>query len=101
MLREQIELRFTVEIVVEEDGDGYHAYCPALKGLHTAGNTAEEALQAAIDAGQWYLGSLLRHRDPIPLGVWVEKQVVTRPASPGMSAHYPQAFSRELSVPVV
>jgi len=39
-----------VEIFIEPDGDGFHAYCPALKGLHTCGDTEEEALENAKDA---------------------------------------------------
>lgn len=31
-----------LDIIVEPDGDGFHAYCPMLKGLHTAGDTEKE-----------------------------------------------------------
>ena len=43
--RMSAKVRFTVELVVEPDDDGYHAFCPALKGLHVAGQTEEEAIQ--------------------------------------------------------
>src|ERR1700687_5542876 len=39
-----------IEILIEPDEGGLHAYCPALKGLHVGGNTVEEALQNACDA---------------------------------------------------
>jgi predicted RNase H-like HicB family nuclease len=65
-------IKFTVQIRVEPDGDEYHAYCPALKGLHTCGATEQEALQHAIDAAIAYLQSLLKHGDPIPIHVEVE-----------------------------
>ena len=63
------KIQVTVEIVIEPDGDAFHAYCPALKGLHTCGDTEEEALKNAQNAVQAYLRSLIKHGDPIPLGV--------------------------------
>ncbi|MBI2907799.1 MAG: type II toxin-antitoxin system HicB family antitoxin [Chloroflexi bacterium] len=37
---------YTVILEKEEDG-GSHAFCPALKGCHTQGDTIEEALANA------------------------------------------------------
>jgi len=62
-------ITFRVDIVVEPDEGGYHAYCPALKGLHVSGTTVEEALQHARDAAEAYLRSLIKQGDPIPLEV--------------------------------
>jgi len=59
----------SVYVVVEADGDGFHAYCPVLKGLHTSGSTEAEAKKNARDAAEAYLGSLIKHGDPIPPGV--------------------------------
>jgi predicted RNase H-like HicB family nuclease len=64
-------IEFTVMIVIEPDGDGFHAFCPALKGLHIDGQTEEEALQNAMEGAILYLESLIRHGDPIPIGVGV------------------------------
>ena len=61
-------MRFTLCILVEPDGDEYHAYCPALPGLHTAGATVDEALSNAREAASAYIESLLKHGEPIPLG---------------------------------
>ena len=36
------------EVVVEEDGDRFHAYCPVLKGCHTWGHTRDEAAQYIV-----------------------------------------------------
>jgi hypothetical protein len=41
MKKEQIAFR--IQVIVEPDEGEYHAYCPALKGLHTGGTTQEEA----------------------------------------------------------
>ena len=60
---------FKVEIFVEPDDKGFHAYCPALKGLHTCGDTKEEALRNARDAAIAYLQSSIKHGDSIPVGI--------------------------------
>ena len=65
--------RFSVLIRVEPDGEQFYAYCPALKGLHTCGETREEATQNAINAATAYLESLIKHGDPIPVGVLPQK----------------------------
>ncbi len=65
---------FLVEITVEPDEDGFHAYCANLKGLHTSGATKEEALSNAKDAVEAYLKSLIKHGDPIPLGIIVSEK---------------------------
>ena len=57
-----------VSVIVEPDGDGYHAYCPAFRGLHMDGRTVEEALERAVEGLEWYLASLMRHGDPLPVG---------------------------------
>ncbi len=84
-----IDIEFKVEVVVEPDEDGFHAYCPALKGLHTGGNTKEEALENAGYAASAYLESLISHKDPIPVGVVVSETEQAQPTSPIREAtHY-------------
>lgn len=51
------------KVVIEEDWfeDGrkaYHASCPALKGCHTWGHTAEEALANIREAVELYVEDL-------------------------------------------
>ncbi len=77
-------IEFRVEVIVERDGDGYHAYCPALKGLHMGGDTEEEALANARDAVIVYLKSLIKHGDPIPVGVVTGEYV---PPAKGQAIH--------------
>jgi predicted RNase H-like HicB family nuclease len=67
-------IKFGVRIIVEPDETGFHAYCPALKGLHTCGETKEEAIQNAKDAALAYLLSIIKHGDPIPEGIIVRVQ---------------------------
>lgn len=47
-----------LEIIIEPDNGAFHAYCLALKGLHTCGDTADEAMENAVDAVTAYLQSV-------------------------------------------
>ena len=67
-------LEFRIEVIIEPDGTTFHAYCPAFKGLHTCGDTEEQALQNARDAASAYLESLIKHGDPIPVGVIIREE---------------------------
>lgn len=69
---------FRVQVIIEHDGPGFHAYCPALKGLHTSGDTEKEALENATDAVIAYLKSLIKHKDPIPIGLEIRKGIRER-----------------------
>jgi len=73
--RKSLPLEFRVQVVIEPDGTGFHAYCPALKGLHTSGNTQKEALENAKDAAIAYLRSLIKHGDPIPIGIMTQRGI--------------------------
>ena len=61
------------EVVVEEDGDRFHAYCPVLKGCHTRGHTREEAVQYIREAVELYVKDLIEAGEPIPGVGWAEK----------------------------
>lgn len=66
--KENQVINFKIKVVVEPDGDQFHAYCPALKGLHAPGDTVEEALHNALDAAECYIQSMIQLGDPIPVG---------------------------------
>lgn len=53
--------RAGIEIVVEADDGGFHAFCPALKGLHVGGDTEQEAFDNALDGIAIYVESLVEH----------------------------------------
>jgi len=57
---------YTVILEREEDG-GYHAFCPALKGCHTQGDTLDEALANVREAIEAYLESLQKHGEAVPV----------------------------------
>ena len=75
MYRDKQLIGFKVEVIVEPDDIGFHAYCPALKGLHTCGDTEKEALRNARDAAIAYLQSSINHGDPIPVGILMQEEV--------------------------
>ena len=60
------------EVVVEPDGDGFHGYTPALKGLYVEGTTVSETFSALREAVECYLESIAKHSDPLPEGVEIE-----------------------------
>ena len=64
-----VGLTFQITVVVEPDGDEFHAYCPALPGLHVPGATVQEALENARVAAQLFLECMIEDGDPIPVGV--------------------------------
>lgn len=67
-------IKFSVAIVVEPDDGRFHAFCPALKGLHVDGETEKDAIENAKVAVVLYLKSLIQHGDPIPLTVISEDE---------------------------
>jgi predicted RNase H-like HicB family nuclease len=67
-LEEKTMLKVKVSVVVEPDGDGFHAYAPALRGLHVDGETEEQALDRAKEAILVYLRSIVIHGDALPVG---------------------------------
>jgi predicted RNase H-like HicB family nuclease len=69
MTAKRDKIVFTIPIVIEPDDGEFHAYSPLLKGLHVGGETEEEALKNAKDAAVAYLISLIKHGDPIPIGI--------------------------------
>jgi len=70
MLGAKKGLNIKVAIYIEPDDDGsYHAYCPALKGLHVSGKTIEEARENARHGVMAYIASLVKHGDPLPIGI--------------------------------
>ena len=48
-------------VILEPDEGGYHAFCPALQGCHTCGDTLEEAMSNIQEAVTAYCESLRKH----------------------------------------
>ena len=88
-----VRLRLKFTVVVEPDGESFHAFCPAFKGLHVDGKTENEALRNATKAARVYVDSLAAHGEPLPIGpdcsLDREEQIPTVP---------PGAFLRHLEL---
>jgi predicted RNase H-like HicB family nuclease len=69
-------LKVTVQVTVfvEPDEGGFHAFNPAFKGLHTDGATEEDAVLSFVKAVPAYVQSLVRHGDPVPVGLMKVEQ---------------------------
>jgi len=59
------EYSYTIILEREEDG-GYHAFCPALPGCHSQGDSYDEAVENIRDAVRLYIESLIAHGEPVP-----------------------------------
>ena len=92
-LTESTQIVFKLHIIIEPDGEEYHAYCPALKGLHTCGPTESEALSHAIDAADAYLRSLINHGEPIPLETVERRSAPRWPRFGRRPTHHSQQVS--------
>jgi predicted RNase H-like HicB family nuclease len=58
-------VNYTV-ILEKQPAGGYHAFCPALTGCHSEGETEAEAFRGIQEAIEVYLESLVAHNEPIP-----------------------------------
>ncbi|MCK9194331.1 MAG: type II toxin-antitoxin system HicB family antitoxin [Nevskia sp.] len=101
------EIKVQIRVVVEPDEDGFHAYCPDLKGLHACGKTETDVKSNVDSAIQAYFESLLKHHHPIPVGVLVSDNL--HPTFTGFVAKrlhefvFPskqKSFIEEVSIPV-
>ncbi len=68
------EFSYTVLFEPAEEG-GYVAFCPALPGLVTEGDTYEEAHDRVKEAIEGYLESLIKDGLPIP----ADKRITLQP----------------------
>lgn len=58
--------KYLLEVVVEKDRDGYFAYCPALQGCYTQGDTYEEAIQNVKNAIRLHLADRKTTHQDLP-----------------------------------
>lgn len=62
------KIRVRVQTHIEQDGEGFHGYAPALRGCHVGGETAEETRKNLDDAIVLYLTALMERGLPLPIG---------------------------------
>ncbi|MFA4875230.1 MAG: type II toxin-antitoxin system HicB family antitoxin [bacterium] len=59
-------LKYSIEILPEEDGKGYYVVVPALPGCFSQGKTVEEAKRNVEEAVSLHLAEMKRKGEPIP-----------------------------------
>jgi len=64
----RVTIRVRVRTTIEQDGDSFHAFAPALRGCHVDGESLEDAQRNLNDAIRLYLESLMERGLPIPVG---------------------------------
>lgn len=57
--------KFVLPIIIEKDKDGYFAFCPALQGCYTQGDSYEEAMANIEDAIRLHIEDRLASGEPI------------------------------------
>jgi len=58
--------KFVLPVVIEKDKEGYFAFCPALQGCYTQGDSYEEALTNIEDAIRLHIEDRLASGEAIP-----------------------------------
>ena len=51
-------MRYKISVLIEKDDNGFYAWCPALSGCQTQGDTLEETLANIREAIELYLDTL-------------------------------------------
>ncbi len=67
-IEEKINMKTRVTVVIESDGEQFHAFCPSLPGIHSNAPTVEEARDRTIPAIERYLDFLDEQGGPNPMG---------------------------------
>ncbi|MBI3789075.1 MAG: type II toxin-antitoxin system HicB family antitoxin [Ignavibacteriales bacterium] len=64
-----MRLSYKIELtpLAKEEGGGYLATIPLLKGCQSDGSTPDEAIKNLREAQEAWLTSALNHGDPVPL----------------------------------
>lgn len=52
-------------VIIEEDGDGFFAFCPELQGCYTQGKTYEEARNNIKDAIKLHLAEIEKNKEKL------------------------------------
>ncbi|CAN5542034.1 hypothetical protein BH10ACI3_BH10ACI3_26000 [soil metagenome] len=60
-------MNYDFTIVIEPDGEGFHAFVPVLPGCHTFGNTLDETRANIAEALELHLECMIEDGEDIPL----------------------------------
>ena len=51
-------MKYRIDVIIEQDSDGFYAFCPALEGCQSQGQTFEQAMQNIQEAAELYWETL-------------------------------------------
>lgn len=58
--------KYTLPVVIEKDSDGYYAFCPALQGCYTQGDSYEEVIANIEEAIKLHIEDRRTNGEPVP-----------------------------------
>lgn len=61
--------KYQFSIIVEQDVDGFYAYCPQLQGCYTQGDTYEEAMGNIKDAIKLHLEDRVASKENVTTSI--------------------------------
>ena len=64
-------MKYHLDVIIEKDKDGYYAFCPALEGCQSQGQTFEEVYQGIQEAAELYWETLSSQEAEALLGTKV------------------------------
>lgn len=59
--------QYDFPIIIEQDADGYFAFCPEFQGCYSQGGTYEEAIDNIKDALNLHLQDRIAEKEEIPM----------------------------------
>jgi predicted RNase H-like HicB family nuclease len=60
-------MSYDFTIVIEPDGESFHAFVPALQGCHSYGDTLEEARKNIAEAIELHVECMIEDGEEIPI----------------------------------
>lgn len=69
------KIKFSINIYVEREPGGWHAFCPQLEGVHIDAKTQREAVALAAKAVVLQLQTMLKYGDSIPLNKFMQAEI--------------------------
>lgn len=59
-------MKYKFTVLIEKDDSGYFAFCPALQGCYTQGDSYEEVIENIKDANKIHIEDRIESEESIP-----------------------------------
>ena len=70
--------KYTLPIVIEKDEEGCFAYCPALQGCYTQGETYEDVIENIKDGTRLHFEDMVEKGEKIPESYYISLSTLER-----------------------